>query len=274
MSNPIRSEPKPEPLQVHAIPTFSDNYVWLLQRGSRAVLVDPGDAAPVQRVLDERGLTLEAILITHHHPDHVGGVAQLVAKQSVPVPGPRAEADKIATLTQLLDDGDEVRVLGTRAQVIAVPGHTLGHIAFYFPDDALLFCGDTLFSGGCGRLFEGTAAQMLASLGRLAALPEDTAVYCAHEYTVSNLVFAQTVDTGNAAIADYRTRVDACRAARTPSLPSRIGIERAINPFLRTALASVRTAVAAQSAEPLADQTAVFAELRAWKDRFKAPAAV
>jgi hydroxyacylglutathione hydrolase len=279
MSNPLRSEPPAATaLQVHAIPTFSDNYVWLLQRGERAVLVDPGEAPPVQRALDRRGLTLEMILVTHHHGDHVGGIAELVAGRAnqiaIPVPGPQAESSKIPTLTRLLADGDTLDVLGTRAEVIAVPGHTLGHIAFHFPAEKLLFCGDTLFSAGCGRLFEGTPAQMLASLSRLAALPEDTAVYCAHEYTQSNLAFAQAVESGNRELADYRARVDACRQAGTPSLPSRIGVERAVNPFLRTALASVRSAVARHNGAELADQTAVFAALRAWKDGFRPSAAV
>ncbi|MDB5973131.1 MAG: hydroxyacylglutathione hydrolase [Hydrocarboniphaga sp.] len=273
MSKPIRSEsPAGSGLQVRAIPTFSDNYVWLLQRGMRAVLVDPGESGPVQRVLDQLGLTLEAILVTHHHSDHVGGIEALVDGRAIPVPGPKAEASKIPTLTRHLVDGDEVRVLDTRAQVIAIPGHTLGHIAFYFAQEGLLFCGDTLFSGGCGRLFEGTPAQMLASLERLAALPEDTAVYCAHEYTQSNLAFAQTVDKGNRELADYRIQIDARRAAQMPSLPSSIGVERAINPFLRTGLASVRNAVTAQAGAALVDQTAVFAALRAWKDDFRPPA--
>ncbi|WP_428312596.1 hydroxyacylglutathione hydrolase [Hydrocarboniphaga sp.] len=272
MSKPLRSEPSVAALQVHAIPTFSDNYVWLLQRGSRAVLVDPGEAPPVQRALDQRGLQLEMILVTHHHGDHVGGIAQLVGGRTIPVPGPQAEAAKIPTLTRLLNDGDVVDLLGTQAEVIAVPGHTLGHIAFHFPAEKLLFCGDTLFSGGCGRLFEGTPAQMLASLSRLAALPEDTAVYCAHEYTQSNLAFARAVEGGNRELADYRARVDACRSAGEPSLPSRIGTERAINPFLRTAQAGIRDAVVAHAGEKLNDQTAIFAALRAWKDGFR-PAA-
>jgi hydroxyacylglutathione hydrolase len=270
MSNPIRPESQADAeLRVSAIPTFSDNYVWLLQRGRRAVVVDPGDAGPVRGALDALGLELEAVLVTHHHPDHVGGIGELLAGRPLPVPGPRAEAAKIPALTRQLDDGDEVLVLGSRAEVIAVPGHTLGHIAFHFPAEKLLFCGDTLFSGGCGRLFEGTPAQMLASLGRLAALPEDTAVYCAHEYTLSNLAFAQAVESGNRDLADYRAQVQALRAQQAPSLPSRIGIERAINPFLRTATASVRTAVEAHEEKLLDDQTAVFAALRAWKDGFK-----
>lgn len=273
MSKPLRSEQSVAALQVHAIPTFSDNYVWLLQRGSSAVLVDPGEAPPVQRALDQRGLKLEMILVTHHHADHVGGIAQLLGRRTIPVPGPQAEAAKIPSLTQLLNDGDVVDLLGTQAEVIAVPGHTLGHIAFHFPAEKLLFCGDTLFSGGCGRLFEGTAAQMLASLSRLAALPEDTEVYCAHEYTQSNLAFAQAVEGGNCELAGYRARVDACRRAGEPSLPSRIGTERAINPFLRTAEPGVHDAVVAHAGENLNDQTAIFAALRAWKDGFRPAAA-
>jgi len=275
MSKPIRPElPSGPELRVSAIPTFSDNYVWLLQRGMRAVVVDPGDAGPVRRALDALGLELEAILVTHHHPDHVGGIGELCAGRPIRVPGPKAEAAKIPTLTEHLVDGDRVSVLGANAEVIAIPGHTLGHIAFHFPAERLLFCGDTLFSGGCGRLFEGTPAQMLASLSRLAALPEDTAVYCAHEYTLSNLAFAQVVEPGNRELADYRARIEALRADDAPSLPSRIGVERAINPFLRTAMIGIRTAVEAQAGPVSSGQAAVFAALRAWKDNFRPPAAV
>lgn len=261
--------------EVFAIPTFTDNYVWLIARDGRAVVVDPGEAGPVRESLARRGLALDSILVTHHHPDHVGGIAELLASapdpMSVPVYGPRAEAGKIGTLTRVLDDGDLVTVLDVDLRVIAIPGHTLGHIAFHAAAQKLLFCGDTLFAGGCGRLFEGTPWQMYDSLSRLAELPAETAVYCAHEYTLSNLAFAKTVEPGNAEIAAHLARMRALRADQQPTLPSHIGIERAVNPFLRAAVPAVRGAAEAHAGSPFADgdATAVFAALRRWKDDFR-----
>ncbi|MFA5938507.1 MAG: hydroxyacylglutathione hydrolase [Sinimarinibacterium sp.] len=263
-------------MQLHAIPAFADNYLWTLVEGERAVVVDPGDAAPVERFLDEQGLRLDAILITHHHPDHIGGLPRLLSRWPVPVYGPAAESGRIRALTVLLGDRDRVEVLGRRFEVISVPGHTLGHIAYYTPAAApdtsgVLLCGDTLFSAGCGRLFEGTPEQMHASLARLSALPDNTLVYCTHEYTLANLAFAQTAEPGNADVAAHLARVRELRAQERPSVPTTLAQERRINPFLRTAEPAVRAAAEAWSGDVLGDTVAVFASLRRWKDGFRAP---
>ncbi|EIT67572.1 MULTISPECIES: hydroxyacylglutathione hydrolase [Hydrocarboniphaga] len=257
------------PIEITPIPAFNDNYIWLLARGSRAVVVDPGDAAPVIAELDRRRLALDAVIVTHHHGDHVGGIAQLLERRAVPVYGPQAEQPRIGTLTHLLNDGDRIEVLGHRAEVIAVPGHTLGHIAYHFADLGALFCGDTLFYGGCGRLFEGTPEQMHASLSRLAALPERTAVYCAHEYTLSNLAFALAVESENSDIASAIREAQDLRRHNRPTLPSTIGRERRVNPFLRSA----RPGIADHAPEPpgSGDPVQVFASLRRWKDHFRPP---
>lgn len=252
-----------------ALPAFSDNYLWLLHDGARALVVDPGDAEPVFAALKQHGLKLAAILVTHHHADHVGGVATLREATGATVYGPMRE--RIPEPFIPAADGAHVDALGISFRVIDVPGHTAGHIA-YFADDVngapLLFCGDTLFSGGCGRLFEGTPQQMLASLDKLAALPSDTRVCCAHEYTLANLRFASAVEPGNTALAEYQRECEALRAAGTPTLPSSIGTERAINPFLRSREAAVTQAVQAHAATPT-DEVAVFAALREWKNNFK-----
>jgi hydroxyacylglutathione hydrolase len=227
-------------ITVQPLPAFTDNYIWALDRAGEAIVVDPGDGTVVQRWLEAGSLRLAAIVITHHHPDHTGGIALLRKTWDVPVYGPRAEHPKIAGLTTLLDDGDEIELFGERYTVIAVPGHTLGHIAYY--GAGRLFCGDTLFSAGCGRLFEGTPAQMHASLSRLAALPGDTRVYCTHEYTTSNLAFANAVEPGNAALQARIAEVRELRAHERPSLPSTIALERAHNPFLRGDMPAVRAA--------------------------------
>ena len=252
-------------MKIFPIPIFSDNYVWCLSRGAEAVVVDPGDAAPVQKYLDEAGLKLSAILITHWHPDHIGGLPALITQQAVPVYGPRAELPRIPQLTHTLGEGDVVKVLDVDFRVMEVPGHTLGHIAFQH--DRLLLCGDTLFSAGCGRLFEGTPEQMQHSLARFAALPDDTRVYCTHEYTASNLAFALAVEPDNVEVQAYAAEVRALRARNQPTLPSSIGLEKRINPFLRSAEPSVRSAVARQAGA----EAPTFAALRRWKDSFKSP---
>ncbi|MFB4202190.1 Hydroxyacylglutathione hydrolase [wastewater metagenome] len=255
---------------VFAISAFSDNYIWALTRAGddRAVVVDPGDAAPVRRALDERGLTLAGILITHHHPDHTGGVRELVAAAGadIPVWGPADE--RIPGRTVALADGDAVTLpgFGITFEVIACPGHTAGHIAYY--GDGMLFCGDTLFAGGCGRLFEGTPEQMHASLARFTALPGETRVYCAHEYTQANLTFAAEVEPDNTGLLQRLTAVREARAHDRITLPSTIAEELATNPFLRTDAPTVRKRAATRAGHALADGVAVFAAVRAWKDAF------
>lgn len=255
-------------MNLSALPAFADNYIWMLHDGVQAVVVDPGDAAPVVQALDAHGLQLAGILVTHHHADHVGGVDALRPRLRGQVWGPARE--KIPAPYAALKDGNCITVAGLRWRVIDVPGHTAGHIA-YFEEGAdaapLLFCGDTLFSAGCGRLFEGTPAQMHTSLARLAALPADTRVCCTHEYTLSNLRFAAAVEPGNAERAAYELRCRAQRAAGQPTLPSSIGLERQINPFMRCTEAEVMAAAQARNAAAN-DAVSVLATLREWKNQF------
>jgi hydroxyacylglutathione hydrolase len=220
-------------LTVTPLPAFNDNYLWLLTRGREAAVVDPGDAAPVRRALDRHNLRLTAILVTHHHGDHVGGVLDLKSRTGATVFGPAGE--DIQGLDVRVCDGEHIDVLDTDFRIIDVPGHTAGHIAYFAAGHSppLLFCGDTLFACGCGRLFEGTAQQMLASLDALAALPASTRVHCAHEYTLSNIRFALTVEPGNVALRERAARDEATRQRGEPTVPSTIGLELATNPFLR-----------------------------------------
>ncbi|MCB8747624.1 hydroxyacylglutathione hydrolase [Rhodoferax sp. U2-2l] len=250
------------------LPAFNDNYIWMLHDGQRALVVDPGDSQEVFEAIERLGVQLEAILVTHHHNDHTGGVAALRQATGAQVFGPLLE-DVPEPLTRL-QQGDTIHPLGLALQVLDVPGHTSGHIAFYAEpvgQAPLLFCGDTLFSAGSGRLFEGTPAQMLASLGKLAALPDATRVCCAHEYTASGLVFARVVEPDNQALISYQVRVQALREHNVPTLPSSIGLEKAVNPFLRTHLPGVIRAV--QQFEASAqDPVSIFAALRTWKNQF------
>jgi hydroxyacylglutathione hydrolase len=258
-------------LSVLALPAFQNNYLWLVHDGIHAVAIDPGAAEPIVAALEQHHLTLTAILLTHHHADHIGGVPALLAASPVPVFGPRH--DGIAAVSVPLAEGDLVELPGIALslRVLDVPGHTLGHIAYLrtSPGARWLFCGDTLFAGGCGRLFEGTPAQMSASLDKLAELPGDTEVYCAHEYTLHNLRFALTVEPGNRAIAQ-RLEVDSAKRARgEPTVPSSIALERATNPFLRYREAGIADQLVklgrlAPGAAPLE----VFTVLRAWKNTF------
>lgn len=262
-------------LRIEALPAFADNYVWLIHDGRDAIAVDPGDAAPVRETLQARSLRLRTILLTHHHSDHVAGAAALKAATGAQIYGPAAESDKIGSLDHLLSDGDRVELSAPqlRLDVLAIPGHTLGHIAYHAaqPAPGLLFCGDTLFSAGCGRLFEGSPQQMLDSLQRLAALPASTAVYCGHEYTLANLQFAQTVEPSNAAIEAALHEVRGWRKANRPSLPSTIERERCINPFLRSAETAVRDAVGRHVGRDPGTADRVFAALRQWKDGYHPP---
>lgn len=240
----------------------------MLHDGQAAWVVDPGVAAPVLQALEAHRLQLRGILVTHHHLDHTGGVASLREQTGAAVFGPHRE--NMPEPLQRLAQDEVVDVLGLCFRVIEVPGHTLGHIAYYCDavDGApLLFCGDTLFSGGCGRLFEGTAAQMHHSLQTLAALPGDTRVCCTHEYTLSNLQFAREVEPDNTALADYQSRCLALRASNTPTLPSTIAQERAINPFLRSSEPTI-VASSQRFDAGLSASQGVFATLRAWKNQF------
>lgn len=251
------------------IPAFADNYLWLLHDGKRALVVDPGDAEPVLRALEQHALQLESILVTHHHADHTGGVDALRQACGAKVYGPATE--RIPQPFTALQGGDMAHALALDFQVLDVPGHTAGHIAYYAPNingKPLLFCGDTLFSGGCGRLFEGTPAQMLASLDKLAALPGNTVVCCTHEYTLSNLRFALAVEPGNADLVAYQARCMHLREGGQPTLPSSISQELLINPFLRTRQATIMAAARRFDASAHDDNT-VFAAIRQWKNQFK-----
>lgn len=263
------------------IPAFSDNYIWLLNNGDgTALVVDPGDAAPVQERLAREGFALAGILITHHHFDHVGGVSELVADHACPVYGPMNP--QIPEIDFRLKSGDRCRVGAYDFEVIEVPGHTLDHIAYFQGDRGgsqgdeanggppLLFCGDTLFAGGCGRIFEGTPDMMYASLRRLAALPEATTVYCAHEYTLANLAFARAVDPTNDALARREREAQELRERAVPTVPSSLALEIATNPFLRADQPQLIEGLAAAGKAPRAcdDTVATFTALRTWKDNF------
>lgn len=257
--------------EIVPLTAFSDNYIWLLRRGSQAAVVDPGDAAPVLAYLRQQQLSLCAILATHHHADHIGGIAELQACGDVPVFGPAGEP--IAAMTHPLQPGENVELpaLGAVFEAIGVPGHTRAHLAYYdrqLATDGALFCGDALFACGCGRIFEGTPMLMRHSLARLAALPETTRIYCAHEYTEANIRFALAVEPENPDLLARAEEVAKLRAKNFPSLPTTLKIELAVNPFLRWSAPTVIAAAQRHSGRPLVQANDVFAEIREWKNGF------
>lgn len=249
-----------------ALPAFEDNYIWVLGEGTRSVLVDPGDAAPVLAAADH-GLVPQAILLTHHHADHCAGVPALRERwPQLPVYAP--DDARIDLDCERIGDGSRVSLPGLEIDVLAVPGHTRSHVAYL--TEGHLFCGDALFSLGCGRMFEGTPAQMHASLQRMAALPDDTRVCCGHEYTLANAAFARAVEPDNPALRARHEEALAQRHAGHPTLPTSLASERACNPFLRCAAPTVRSAVQRHLSRATTDEVDTFAALRAWKDTFRA----
>lgn len=256
--------------QIYPIRAFKDNYIWIIHNQNYAAVVDPGDARPVLRYLEDNNLQLIAILNTHHHNDHVGGNATLLKEFSMPIYGP--ENEPIATLTHHIKESDEVQLdkLSLNFSVLNIPGHTSNHIAYYgrVNEANVLFCGDTLFVCGCGRIFEGTAPQMYASLQKLANLPDDTLVYSAHEYTLANINFAVTVEPNNVVLKKLELKMQDLRRRDMPTLPSSIAAEKATNPFLRCDQAEIITSVNHRAKKSLSKPMEVFAELREWKNAF------
>ena len=253
-------------LTVELLPALSDNYIYLLHEadsGTTAV-VDPAEPGPVIAALDRHGWSLDWILNTHHHMDHIGGNAALKERYGARIVGPRAEVSRIADMDRTVGGGDEVAVGGETARVFETPGHTSGHIAFWFESSKALFCGDTLFALGCGRLFEGTPAQMWDSLSTLRELPDDTKIYCGHEYTAGNAKFALTIEPDNQELAARAEEIAATRAKGEPTIPSLLGLEKRTNPFLRADLPELQAAIGM----PNSSTVTAFAEVRGRKDRF------
>ncbi|MEC5206853.1 hydroxyacylglutathione hydrolase [Vogesella perlucida] len=249
--------------RLSAVSAFSDNYIWVLHDQSRAIAVDPGDATPLLAFLAQQQLALSAVWITHHHADHIGGLPQLARHFSgLPVYGPAG----VSGVTQAVGEGDTLTAFGSTVQVWAIPGHTANHLAYLAGQH--LFCGDTLFGAGCGRVFDGSIAQLFHSLQRLAALPPETLCYPAHEYTLSNLTFAAVVEPGNAAIHARRAADSARRAQGLPTVPTPLAAELASNPFLRTAIPEVGRSASQHAGQNLTDNEDIFATLRSWKNQF------
>lgn len=251
-------------INIFPIPAFSDNYIWAIVAEHKALVVDPGEAAPVIKYLEQQQLNLVGILITHHHWDHTNGVAELVQRFHAPVYG--GKLSQTAGISWHGADGDKVVINQTEFTLLDIPAHTLDHVAFFAP--GILFCGDTLFAAGCGRVFEGNAEMMYTSLQKLAALPDATKVYCGHEYTEKNLRFAEMVEPQNVAIQERLKEVIALRKKNLPSLPSTIHIEKETNPFLRCDVAEVVANVEQFAGKKLTNVVEVFYWLRKWKDGF------
>jgi hydroxyacylglutathione hydrolase len=251
---------------VTGVPAFADNYIWLIgaDGSDQVAIVDPGDAEPVLRYLEQHGLGVAAVLITHHHADHIGGVNGIIARHPAPVYGPAN--DGIACVQHALAEGDVVDIpaIDAHFQVLDVPGHTRGHIAYL--GHGMLFIGDTLFSVGCGRLFEGTPVQMYLSLEKIRALPDDTRVYCAHEYTLDNIRFARVVEPHNPQLLQREQECLALQEQGIPTVPSQLGMEKQINPFLRSHVPDVISAAEEYAGEKLAEPSRVFGVVRRWKD--------
>ena len=258
-------------IHIEPIPAFQDNYIWCLydDQSQLAYIVDPGDAAPVIDTLRAKNLQLAGLLITHHHYDHTGGIGALLSIEQVPVYGPNNP--DIPQINTPLAAGDRCTVLGWHFTVLTIPGHTLDHIAFYSadpPNAPLLFCGDTLFAGGCGRLFEGSAKQMYHSLQQLAALPDATRIYCAHEYTLANLRFATAVEPNNPQLQQRIQQESDKRRQHLPTIPSTLALEKATNVFLRCDQPTVMQSATKRKGSPCRDTVEVFATIRDWKDHF------
>jgi hydroxyacylglutathione hydrolase len=259
-------------LRISPIPCFSDNYIWCIHNSvspNEVYVVDPGDALESLRYLTQHNLTLCGILVTHWHPDHVGGIDALTASfPSIPVIGPKSE--KIPMVTHCVQDGDTISVFDQNINIIATPGHTLEHIVYFIAESHQLFCGDTLFSAGCGRMFEGTPSLFTESLKKIGQLPDDTLIYCAHEYTLQNLEFAKTVESNNQDILNYYANTQKLRAENTMTLPSTLGVEKKINPFLRLTQPNMLSQLTAMDKlSPTHTNTSdTFKVLREWKDNF------
>ena len=255
-----------KPVEVVPVRAFSDNYVWTMRDDTHAAVVDPGDAKPVIEYLERERLTLVAILNTHHHADHVGGNAELLSRWRVPVFGPHDE--RIREVTQRLRQGERITLphFGIEFEVMEIPGHTRTHIAFH--GSGMLFCGDTLFAVGCGRLFEGTPAQMHDSLTRLARVPDTTRVYCGHEYTLSNIRFARAVEPANQTLSALEARAAKQRSQDLPTVPTEMGQEKATNPFLRVEVPAVIASASRYAGKPLSDPVSVLGAIREWKNNF------
>ncbi|MDA1332132.1 MAG: hydroxyacylglutathione hydrolase [Proteobacteria bacterium] len=252
--------------QVYPVKAFQDNYIWTIHNQTHAVIVDPGDSKPVLDFLTYNDLILSAILITHHHADHIGGIANIIDNYNVPVYGPKTE--DIPNISHRLVEGDEVKLdeLGLMFNILDIPGHTSGHIAYF--DEQRVFSGDTLFSCGCGRIFEGTPPQMFRSLQKLARLSDSTEVYCTHEYTLSNIKFARAVEPNNTILSNYEHLITSKLSNQQISLPTSIGLEKSVNPFLRCDEPTVISTAQTKAQETLSNPIEVFTAIRKWKNDF------